>query len=71
MHDKPEYSTEIATASIAATDDLGGLIRELKQSDPAAAPDIADEIAATLESRLADASGDAASGRLADGPDSR
>lgn len=58
MHDKPqpEYDSSRAAGQPQTGQPLDGMIAELKVADPAAAPDIADQIAARLESDLAAAS---------------
>lgn len=57
MHDKRQAPVDTPNQTNRP---LETLIAELEASDPAAAPDIADEIAARLEADLAAASADAA-----------
>ena len=59
MHDKPEPVTQSALGRPAA---INRLIAELENTDPAAAPNIADEIAGLLENELAGGSAAEGSG---------
>ncbi len=58
MHDKPHPKNDSSRGAGQphSARPLDGLIAELEVADPAAAPDIADQIAARLEADLAAAS---------------